>query len=85
MERRVYAAFKIAQCSINIHNHASDIIFNNKQIALEYFSARQWGHKEKSTGNDFLIPIFREAGGKFPRSCLTCLLFSEYNFESEEL
>ena len=46
MERKVYAAFKIAQCSINIHNHASDSIFNNKQIALEYFSARQWGHKE---------------------------------------
>ena len=39
----------------------------------------------KSIGKDVFIPIFREAGGKFPRSCLTCLLFSEYNFKSEEL
>ena len=32
---------------------------------------------------DVFIPIFREAGGKFPRSCLTCLLFSEYNPNSD--
>lgn len=63
-----------------IHNNAPNILFNNKlwEHRLHWNILIQGSGNiklNKSIGRDSFISSFKDAGGIFPGSCLTCIFF----------